>query len=191
MLGGEDLPVEEPDEIKLIPLSRPLELQIAEPWWGISVTRRGPLVWVVRDAPTPPELGAVRERRWSAARVLLQVAGFMLLLILISAARAHRQFDTGNALTWLFAVGFVTTLVGLLALYLRMERRAGRAQRQRTKPGRQRSDCSGLTTTTGGVTKERVQLTHRRDVPTWSLRAVGSIAGSGSTGLGARVGVLG
>jgi hypothetical protein len=74
-------------------------------------------------------LGAVRERRWSAAGVLLQVAGFMLLLILISAARAHRQFDTGNALTWLFAVGFVTTLVGALALYLRMERRARRAQR--------------------------------------------------------------
>jgi hypothetical protein len=74
-------------------------------------------------------LGAVRERRWSADRVLLQVAGFMLLLILISAARAHRQFDTGNALTWLFAVGFVTTVVGGLVFYLRMERRARRAQR--------------------------------------------------------------
>jgi hypothetical protein len=63
------------------------------------------------------------ERRWSAIRILLQVAGFMLLLILIAAARAHSQFDTSRALTWIFLVGFTVTTVALAGLYLRMESR--------------------------------------------------------------------
>jgi hypothetical protein len=66
-------------------------------------------------------LFAWRERRWSAIRVLLQVAGFMLVLILIAGLRAHSEFDASNALTWLFLAGFVMTTAGLLALYVRME----------------------------------------------------------------------
>jgi hypothetical protein len=68
-------------------------------------------------------LGALRERRWSAVRVLLQVAGFMLALILVAGIRAHSEFDSTNPLTWLFAVGFVTTALAMLAWYLRMESR--------------------------------------------------------------------
>lgn len=66
-------------------------------------------------------LGAAWERRWSAARVLLQVALVMLVLILVAGIRAHRQFDSGNALTWLFAAGFAGTAVAAAVLYLRME----------------------------------------------------------------------
>lgn len=66
-------------------------------------------------------VGAWSERRWSAIRILLQVAGFMLILILIAAARAHSQFDTSNALTWLFLAGFVLTTMALVGLYVRME----------------------------------------------------------------------
>lgn len=69
-------------------------------------------------------LFAWRERRWSAIRVLLQVAGFMLVLILIAGLRAHSEFDPSNALTWLFLAGFVMTTAGLVALYLRMESHA-------------------------------------------------------------------
>lgn len=69
-------------------------------------------------------LGALRERRWSAARVLLQVAGVMLVLILVAGARAHSQFDTSRPLTWLFAVGFVAAVLAGAALYVRMEARA-------------------------------------------------------------------
>jgi hypothetical protein len=69
-------------------------------------------------------LGAVRERRWSAARILLQVACVMLALILLAGLRAHREFDGGNALTWLFAAGFVGTAVAAVLLYVRMEARA-------------------------------------------------------------------
>jgi hypothetical protein len=69
-------------------------------------------------------LGAARERRWSAARLLLQVEALMLVLILISGMRARAQFDTSNPLTWLFAAGFLATAVATAVLYVRMETRA-------------------------------------------------------------------
>jgi len=69
-------------------------------------------------------VGAWWERRWSAMRILLQVAGFMLVLILIAAARAHAEFDVSNYLTWLFLVGFVVTTAALVGLYVRMESRS-------------------------------------------------------------------
>jgi hypothetical protein len=71
-------------------------------------------------------LGALRERRWSAARILLQVAGVMLLLIAVAAARAHREFDTSRPLTWVFLVGFGSTVLAGAALYVRMESRSRR-----------------------------------------------------------------
>ena len=72
-------------------------------------------------------LGALRERRWSVVRLLFQVAGFMLVLILVAGVRAHNEFDSSNPLTWLFALGFVATALAMLACYLRMESRAARA----------------------------------------------------------------
>jgi hypothetical protein len=68
-------------------------------------------------------LGAFRERRWTAARVLLQVAGVMLVLIGVAAARAHRQFDGSRPLTWVFAVGFGAAVLAGAGLYVRMEKR--------------------------------------------------------------------
>lgn len=69
-------------------------------------------------------LGAFRERRWSAARILLQVAGIMLVLILIAGVRAHTEFDKARPLTWMFAIGFGATVVAGVALYVSMELRA-------------------------------------------------------------------
>jgi len=66
-------------------------------------------------------VGAWWERRWSAMRILLQVAGLMLVLILIAAARAHAEFDTSKPLTWLLLVGFAGTTAALVVLYVRME----------------------------------------------------------------------
>jgi hypothetical protein len=61
------------------------------------------------------------SRRWSQLRILLQVAGIMLALILIAAVRAHREFDSARPLTWLFVVGFLATAGSLAGLYARME----------------------------------------------------------------------
>ena len=69
-------------------------------------------------------LGAARERRWSAMRILFQVEAIMLVLILIAGVRARDQFDSSNVLTWLFAVGFVATALATAALYVRMEQRS-------------------------------------------------------------------
>jgi len=75
-------------------------------------------------------LGAVRERRWSAARILLQVEGFMLALILISGVRARSEFDSSRVLTWMLVFGFVGTALATIGLYLRMESLARAGQRR-------------------------------------------------------------
>ena len=71
--------------------------------------------------------GAFVDRRWSSARLPLQVALVMLTLILVAGVRAHAEFDPANALTWLFAAGFGGVTVALAIVYRRMQRRAGAA----------------------------------------------------------------
>jgi len=69
-------------------------------------------------------VGALSDKRWSGARILLQVEGFMLALILVAAIRAHGDFHTGRPLTWVFGAGFVALAVATASLYLRMEGQA-------------------------------------------------------------------
>ena len=71
-------------------------------------------------------LGVVFDRRWSSARVLLQVAALMLALIVLAGARATGEFDSANAMTWLISGGFVAVLAAVVVLYLRMETRLAR-----------------------------------------------------------------
>ena len=68
-------------------------------------------------------LGAFVDRRWSVARVPIQVAGLMLTLILVAGVRGPAEFDPAKVLTWLFAGGFVGLLIALGWLYWRMETR--------------------------------------------------------------------
>lgn len=65
--------------------------------------------------------GAFTERRWSAIRIMVQVEGLMLVLILVGGVRAAADLDSSNVFTWLFAGGFVSLLVASLVLYARME----------------------------------------------------------------------
>lgn len=71
-------------------------------------------------------LGALADRRWSSARILLQVAALMLGLILVAGARATGELDPANAMTWLIAGGFTGVLAAIAALYLRMQARLAR-----------------------------------------------------------------
>lgn len=66
-------------------------------------------------------VGAFTDNRWSSARILLQVEGFMFALILVAAVRAHGDFDTSRPLTWVFAAGFVGLAIATAVLYARME----------------------------------------------------------------------
>jgi hypothetical protein len=68
-------------------------------------------------------LGALLDRRWSSARIMFQVAGLMLTLILLAGIRAHREFNPSKPLTWLFAAGSVGLLTALATLYLRLQAR--------------------------------------------------------------------
>jgi hypothetical protein len=60
-------------------------------------------------------LGVLWERRRSAARIPLQVAALMLVLLLVAGVRAHAQFASGRPLTWVFIVGFGGATVAALA----------------------------------------------------------------------------
>jgi hypothetical protein len=62
------------------------------------------------------------DRRWSTARLPVQVALIMLVLMVVAGVRAAGEF-TGGVATWLFASGFVAVTVALALLYRRMERR--------------------------------------------------------------------
>jgi hypothetical protein len=76
-------------------------------------------------------LGVITDARWSAARLMLQVQIFMLTLILIAAARAHADFDTSNAMTWLLLGGFLAAIASAAAMSVMMDARAGRQRPSR------------------------------------------------------------
>ncbi len=61
------------------------------------------------------------DRRWSSARILVQVATIMLGLMLIAAVRSVGDFAADRPLTWLLAAGLLGSLLGLAALYWRRE----------------------------------------------------------------------
>jgi hypothetical protein len=69
-------------------------------------------------------LGAAADRRWSSARILLQVAALMLALILAAGARASGELDPANAMTWLIGAGFTAVLAAIAVLYARMQAQA-------------------------------------------------------------------
>jgi hypothetical protein len=69
-------------------------------------------------------LGAPADRRWSSARILLQVAVLMLALILAAGARASGELDPSNVMTWLIGFGFAAVLAAIAVMYARMRARA-------------------------------------------------------------------
>ena len=62
----------------------------------------------------------VRDRRWSAWRILTQTAAIGSLLVLVGAARAWDDWDHG-ALTWLFLAILGATVVAAGALHLQLD----------------------------------------------------------------------
>ena len=65
------------------------------------------------------------DRRWSAWKLIVQTFFVATALLLIGAARAWADFDTGNALTYLYLGGLVAADIALLALYRSMDRQHG------------------------------------------------------------------
>ena len=61
------------------------------------------------------------DRRWTCARLLVQVALIMLGLMTVAAVRTLGDFAADRPLTWLLAAGLVGSLIGLAGLYWRRE----------------------------------------------------------------------
>jgi len=75
-------------------------------------------------------LVAPADRRWSSARILLQVVALMLAFILAAGARAAGDLDPSNAMTWLIGFGFAAVLAAIAVVYARMQAQAAPAATQ-------------------------------------------------------------
>jgi predicted small integral membrane protein len=62
------------------------------------------------------------DRRWSAWKLIVQTFFVATALLLVGAIRAWSDFDTGNAMTYLYLGGLIAGDVALLVLYRNMER---------------------------------------------------------------------
>jgi hypothetical protein len=91
------------------------------PWTLTPLTCRAVAAFVA--LPAVAWLAVAADRRWSAARIMVETLGIGLVLILVAVARAWSEFDHGNPLTWVYLAGMTGTLTGIVALWVGMERR--------------------------------------------------------------------
>jgi hypothetical protein len=87
----------------------------AWPWTLTPLTAR--VVGAMFSLPGMVGLGIAFERRWSAARIILESQSFSIMMILIAAARAWANFDPGKISTWLFVGGLAGMLIMIGWLY--------------------------------------------------------------------------
>ncbi len=89
------------------------------PWMLTPLTAR--VVGAMFALPGVVGLGIALEKRWSAARIILEAQAFSIVMILIATARAWSDFERSNLITWLFVGGLSFLLVALAALYASIE----------------------------------------------------------------------
>ncbi len=71
-------------------------------------------------------VAALVDPRWVSVRLMVQVEGLMVALILLAAVRARDEFFTDRPLTWLMLGGFVAVFIGSIALWSSQESVASR-----------------------------------------------------------------
>jgi hypothetical protein len=91
------------------------------PWTLTPLTAR--VVGAMFALPGVVGLGIALEKRWSAARIILEAQAFSIVMILIATVRAWSDFAQSNPSTWLFVGGLSLLLAALAALYLGIELR--------------------------------------------------------------------
>jgi hypothetical protein len=89
------------------------------PWSLSPLTAR--VVGAMFALPGLVGLGIATDRRWSAARTILEAQAFSIVIILIAAVRARSDFDPSRAATWLFIGGLSALLVGIAIVYVSLE----------------------------------------------------------------------
>ena len=92
------------------------------PWTLSPLTAR--VVGAMFGLPGLVGLGIALDRRWSAARVILQAQAVSIAFILIAAIRAWSDFNPANTISlWLFVGGLGGLLLGIILFSLFMEAR--------------------------------------------------------------------
>src|SRR6266566_4408172 len=89
------------------------------PWMLTPLTAR--VVGAMFALPGNVGLGIAAEKRWSAARIILEAQAFSIAMILVAAASAWSNFAPSKPLTWLFVGGLAFLLVAIAAFYLGCE----------------------------------------------------------------------
>jgi hypothetical protein len=89
------------------------------PWALTPLTAR--VVGAMFSLPGVVGLAIATDRRWSAARVILEAQAFSIFLILVSTARSWGDLNKANPLAFIFVIGLSAILIGIIALHLGME----------------------------------------------------------------------
>lgn len=89
------------------------------PWMLTPLTAR--VVGAMFVLPGVVGLGIALEKRWSAARIILESQLLSIVMILIATARAWSDFEQSNLITWLFVGGLSFLLVAIAAFYASIE----------------------------------------------------------------------
>lgn len=85
------------------------------PWMLTPLTAR--VVGAMFALPGVVGLGIALEKRWNAARIILEAQAISIAMILAAAAFSWSDFAASNPLTWLFVGGLSFLLLALAVLY--------------------------------------------------------------------------
>jgi hypothetical protein len=108
--------------ISLFLFLQPQWMMTVWPWTLTPLTAR--VAGAMFALPGLVGLGLATDRRWSSARIILQAQAFSIAFILIAAVRSWSDFNSSDIATWLFIGGLGSLLIGLLALYIVLERQS-------------------------------------------------------------------
>ena len=107
--------------ISLLLFVQPQAMIDVWPWALTPLTAR--VAGAMFALPGLVGLGLATDRRWSAARTLLQAQAFSIALILIAAVRAWDNFDLIMNTHWLFVGGLGGLLIGIVVLHVWLDRK--------------------------------------------------------------------
>ena len=90
------------------------------PWTLTPLTGR--VVGAMFVLPGLVGIGIARDKRWSAARIILQAQIFSMILILGAMFVSQSDFNWSQPSSWLFAFSMIALCVSLLGIYISTER---------------------------------------------------------------------
>jgi hypothetical protein len=97
------------------------------PWQLTPLTARVVAGWLA--LPGVGGLAIAREPRWNAVRIPFEGIMIWLVLLLIAVGASWNNFDWSKPLTWIFVAVLIGELLGMVALYIRIESWGARKRR--------------------------------------------------------------